>query len=496
MPLPPAMDPDPCIIGYNFYLNNILDGFTPDTFYDIPPSHVTYGTFYHACVLAIYGSGYSTNSCFDFTAHFLCPPNSLAGVPIECNAYLTWEKPNCGGCTLATYQYDSGVYGNALSINPGFDIQNGNYFPVTPPTTTGVIKSFDIWFSQYSIWTTQSCVLYVYDAAYNVIGQSAAFMNGPAATWPSGTWINIPMPDVPYTGPFYAMVDYNTTGAPKNGMGLDIVTPQVLPDGLAFGYYQGVFTPATTLYGLSAPQTFAHRANVCVNGKKDGPVTVLDPAKMAASGKNSTPVPSAAVNCGANLDASVVQQNNNPPAPSAPAAIPLIGYRIFRNDALIAIVNDPNTLDYYDYNLNPGTYLYKVDALYNVSPFTPSPDNSQPDGPVSVATACGYPLPFFEPWDGGSFGYQQWTFAPNQGNWSFNTAVGNPTPCADFHWDPIVTNYDQSLVSPTIDATAWTCADIYADFDVKLVDRNSTGTEKMDIDILVGGVWKNKKDVI
>ena len=35
---------DPCIIGYDFYLNGVEDGFTPDTVYDIPPSHLVYGT--------------------------------------------------------------------------------------------------------------------------------------------------------------------------------------------------------------------------------------------------------------------------------------------------------------------------------------------------------------------------------------------------------------------------------------------------------------------
>jgi len=141
-------------------------------------------------------------------------------------------------------------------------------------------------------------------------------------------------------------------------------------------------------------------------------------------------------------------------------------------------------------------YTYTVDAWYDVSPFNPPSlrDNSQPAGPVDVTIAYGYPLPFFEPWDLGTFTYQKWTFLlpAGQGNWSINTAVGNPTPCADFSWQPIVTNYDFSLTTPTIDASAWTCADIWCDADIKLVDRNATGTEKLDIDVLIGGVWQNK----
>jgi hypothetical protein len=112
-----------------------------------------------------------------------------------------------------------------------------------------------------------------------------------------------------------------------------------------------------------------------------------------------------------------------------------------------------------------------------------------------VVLACGYPLPFFEPWDMGSFTFQKWTFAPIQGNWTMNTAFGNPTPCADFSWQPMVTNYDLSLVSPTINAAPWTCADIFCDFDYKLIDRNATGAEKLDIDVYVNGNWINKAEL-
>jgi len=48
--------PNPCVIGYNFYLTQLpggteyLSGFTPDTTYNIPPSQVYYGNQYRACV--------------------------------------------------------------------------------------------------------------------------------------------------------------------------------------------------------------------------------------------------------------------------------------------------------------------------------------------------------------------------------------------------------------------------------------------------------------
>jgi hypothetical protein len=486
---------DPCIIGYNFYLNGAQDGFTKDTFYYIPPSHLVYGTLYHACVLAVYGSGYSTQICKDFTSHFLCPPNTLTGTGIECSAYLTWHKPNCGGCDLVQYKYDV-TMGNGLSDGPPDIIQIGNYFPVTPATTTGVIKSFDMAFSMTTGTTSaQPCILYVYDANHTLIGQSPSFVNT-GAVYPAVTWVNVPCPDIPYTGPFYAMVDYSVTSTPyKNWFDVDVTTPQVLPNGLAFYNLSGTWGDAASGWGLAPPVTCMQRANVCVTGKDKDAITTIDPSQLPVT-NNVTLIPSAAVSLGANVNITV-----DPPAPmDAPLANPvLLGYNIYRNGSTVplATINNPNTLEYYDYNLNPGTYTYKVDALYNITPFNP-PSNrgtSRKAGPVSVTATCGYPLPFFEPWDQASFGYQQWTFEPNQGNWSMNTALGDPLPCADFSWQPILTNYSTSLITPNIDASAWTCANIFCDFDYKLVDRNATGDEKLDIDIEVNGNWINKGEL-
>ncbi|MCX6266451.1 MAG: hypothetical protein NTW16_03730, partial [Bacteroidetes bacterium] len=142
-------DASACIIAYNLYLNNVLEYVTTDTTYTIPSGHVTYGTNYDACVKAVYASGYSTASCDNFTSRFLCAPRDLAGVPQESTAYLTWAKPLCtgSGCTLASYIYDGNISTNGTSINAGYNIRLGNYFPVTPATTSGVIKSVDIYFS-------------------------------------------------------------------------------------------------------------------------------------------------------------------------------------------------------------------------------------------------------------------------------------------------------------------------------------------------------------
>jgi hypothetical protein len=482
---------DPCIIGYEVTLNGISDGFTPDTSYIIPASHVSYGTSYLVCATAIYGSGYSSPDCTTWTDKFLCPPDTVQATSLDCSALITWHKPNCGGCTLHNYTYDGGTYWNGQTWYSGVTISMGNYFPLAA-SASGQIKSFDVWFTQYGTWTAQTCVMYVYDAAHNLLGTSVPFVNT-AATWPSGTWINVPFTaTVNYTGAFYGMVDYTAPSNMKNGMGMDDVTAiPGQPNGIAYVNDAGAWSNAVTFFGYPAPETWSIRANVCaVSLNKDAPTTVIDPSTLA-KGTFGAPDPSTRTNDGVAVAGPVVN-----PTPDAPAAAPvLLGYNIFRNGLLLVYWPYPDSLEYYDYNLAPATYHYTVDAKYNVNPYNPPSfvDTSMRAKPSAAVTiVCGYPLPFFEPWDQDSFTYQQWTFSPNQGHWSLTTALGDPLPCADFTWQPVITNYSTSLVTPVINASAWTCADMFCDFDLKLVDLHATGTEKMDIDVLVGGNWTNK----
>jgi hypothetical protein len=95
-------------------------------------------------------------------------------------------------------------------------------------------------------------------------------------------------------------------------------------------------------------------------------------------------------------------------------------------------------------------------------------------------------LPFSETWDGGSIGYQGWT---GDSNWVYDPADGNPAPCAEFTWQPVLTNYTSSLTSTTIDCSGWSCATIWLDFDFMLNDQSMGGTEKLDVDCFWDYSW-------
>jgi hypothetical protein len=262
-----------CVSGYKFYLDTVLLGTTPDTFYHIPQTHLQYGHTYTACVSAVYPNGLSSQTCYPFISHFLYPPLNIRVDSVEDAAYITWEKPVIG------------------------------------------------------------------DAIY---------------TTPAG----------------------------------------------------------------------------------------------------------------------------------------LTGYNVYRNGQLIHYAPDPDTLSYWDLHLNEGNYCYDVTARYDLSTygFPGIFGESEPavNGPACIGIISCLCFPFFEPWDQGSFSFHQWQ---HSGNWTINTSTGNPAPAADFIPGPVLSNYNCSLVSPTMGATAFTCTDIWCDFDLKLVDNISTGNEKLDLDIYSDNAW-------
>jgi hypothetical protein len=471
---------NPCVLGYNYYLNSVLLAFVPDTFYTIPPAQVTYGQVYTSCVEAVYGSGYSSQNCFTFTSHFLCPPTGLTAEGIEDVAYLTWVKPSCLGGTMMDFCWDDGTWENGWSINPGYIAWLGNYMPVDP-ALSGVIKSFDFYFFQYGSSSAQTVTVDVYDGTgTTLLGSSDPFVTGNAV------WMNVTVPDIPFTGPFYGMVKYNSLPAIANYLGEDTDGPNAYMD-LAYIYDGTSWTPFSA-YGSTG--VFMECVHVLAQGEKQERIYTVGTQRAPSAPK---PVP-------ASLAVSNTSGTAGPKpeyVPEAPMADPLLGYNVYRDEVFIAYVAGPNTLEYYDLGLDPGDYCYEVTGYYDLTTygFPGDFDESLPAGPACVNINYGYEMPFCETWDQASFTYNEWTFDPAQGNWSITTAIGNPLPSADFSWQPMITNYDYALVSPTINASGWTCAEIWLDLDVKLVDRNATSEEFLVVEVYYSNNWFEKLEL-
>jgi len=168
-------------------------------------------------------------------------------------------------CFQQTYKYDDSIIADGFSCPTGYTFQLGNYFPIST-TATGVIKSLDMAFDSNSFTSGQSCIVYFYKPDQTTIfGQSSSFINT-GALYPSYSWVNVPCPDIPYSGPFYAMVDYTSTGTTnKNFFVLSANSVPGFPMGVGYCNQDGVWNYAVVVYG-GWPGTFFQRVNVCGNG--------------------------------------------------------------------------------------------------------------------------------------------------------------------------------------------------------------------------------------
>ena len=169
----------------------------------------------------------------------------------------------------------------------------------------------------------------------------------------------------------------------------------------------------------------------------------------------------------------------------------LKGYAIYRNDLLIKTINDPDSVKWYDMGLEPGTYSYSVTALYDLAfyGYPGQTDESLAAGPITLEVNFGRQLPFYESWDQGTFSYNNWTFVPTQGNWQVSTFSGNPLPCSQFSWEPILAEYSNSLETPALDATPVTCGSVKLDFDIALESMSNTGQERLMIEVYLENSW-------
>ncbi len=184
---------------------------------------------------------------------------------------------------------------------------------------------------------------------------------------------------------------------------------------------------------------------------------------------------------------------------SNPGQIPdgLVSFNLYQDGVNIAnIPYEGQGVDEYVTHvvnpLDPNTYLFDVSAVYDLTIFGFPGDfgESAWEGTDTVEVVWGFDLPFYEGWDQGTFAFQGWRFNDNSENWVINSQVGAPEPAAQFNWDPLLeVDYSSSITSNPITGDLLTEGDIFLDFDIKLDDRNSTGEEKLLVEVYNGSSW-------
>jgi hypothetical protein len=538
-------DPKPCILAYNVYLNGVLDGVTLDTTYTFPGSHVVFRQPYEACVKAVYGSGYSLPSCYDFVSQFLYPPTELVATAVECVAYLTWVKPQKVAKKVHVPAY-KGTVNHTESFTGKAPVDMNNPKPSWPP--------------EHSAW--RGNIAFGFDASAGTcidfdvedIGGATTIGGLPGnQSW----WHDVEFPpnvtdwaycigddnDHLYTieRATLTVVDLGSIGASGNTI-LDLAADPTQPN---FMYGVGYDGSGDNLFLIDPSGPSSTLIGSCVNSgmmiglagdaagniwgydlvndqfynldKTTGVANVVGSIGFGANygqgmfyDKTGFGVTMAAFNADAfegqiravdvTTGASTILSTTGDQIAGATLPVTgggggdpegLIGYQIYRDGFWIDYVSGKDTTWYYDYAVNPGQHLYEVSAYYELTDYGYPGEHAESmlEGPDTVNIVCGRPLPFYEPWDNATFSYNDWDY---EGNWSITTALGNPLPSADFSWiPPVGPDYSQSITTPTLNAGPYTCAVIWCDFDLKLVDRNATGKEKLSIDIYKDGGWKN-----
>jgi hypothetical protein len=180
-----------------------------------------------------------------------------------------------------------------------------------------------------------------------------------------------------------------------------------------------------------------------------------------------------------------------PQNPNGTTPLGLVGYYLYRDGLLRHYFPSGDSLNFYDYDVQPGTYIYSITANYDLTSYgLPGQFGESPQTPpITVLLNCPGPMPFYEPWDLGSFAFQMWTFLPAQGNWTMNTGQGNPAPAAFFNGAPAVQNYEVTMRSMALPGLPWICANMYLEFDYKLTDLAAGGTEKLVVSYFIDNTW-------
>jgi len=180
-----------------------------------------------------------------------------------------------------------------------------------------------------------------------------------------------------------------------------------------------------------------------------------------------------------------------PQLPNGSTPDGLVGYNIYRNGTMIHYIASGDILSFYDYDTYTSWFDYTITAQYDLTSygFPGQFEASPPAGPVSVGIDCPVSLPFSEPWDQGTFSFQNWMFVPSQGNWTMNTSQGNPLPAAFFNGSPTRQNYNFTMKSMWLPGEVWVCADMFLEFDYKLTDVAANGTEKLIAGYFLDTTW-------
>jgi hypothetical protein len=402
----------------------------------------------------------------------------------------------------------SGTFGNpapSAAFNWSPQVTNYDQY-LTSHTMTGVnamqtVLRYDIYLSLLATTYVNNMAVEIWDGSgWNVL-KTYNSVNGPIP-WTSETLLLPVTPNSDYKIRFHASgvdsYDINNWNIDN----IEIIARDTIHCLIGYGFYLNnsmsafvydtnyTISPNQVIYGQTYTACAVADYNYNIPGSST-PTCATFVSHFLYSPVSFTAVP---LECSAFLswEEPEVLGGGSPPG--------LIGYRIYRDGLQYDTVMSPDTLQYYDLALDPGNYAYAITALYDLAiyGFPGQFDESLLSDYQYVDIICGDNLPFTENWNSGSFNYSEWTFEPSQGNWNVTSGTGNPPPTADFSGLGLKANgpYDYAMISRTLNASQWTCSEVWLNFDLKLVDFSANSSEHLTVEVLYDNTWHQVADFV
>lgn len=470
--------------GYGVFLDGTLVGNTPETTWTY--TNLNYGQEYLAGVAALFSSGYSELDTYRFTSRYLVPPDSLQGESPLLTDYvhLWWDAPGGGGGAGGSLfeDFEAGV------LSEGWEIiqTNGNsqatpcYWTVNDYSSSDFVpfgvyhaglwwdySHQDEWLITPEINCGSSTVLTfettVYEGSTNGDHYYVQISTDGGDTW-TPVWDASDL-----TGNGWNYYDYNYTIDLSSFAGESIKVAFNAVDGDGQGLWYIWFVDNISIGNATDYVSFPATALTHISKGDNTHRSGIDQIARDGNTKRSS-----------NVTRTL----------RAPAG--LMGYNIYRHGEQVGYVAHP-TLEYYDLNLEPGTYSYHITAVYDLTPygFAGQTAESMIEGPIDVDVVYGYELPFTEDWTTGLFETNQWT--ATGGNWTIAGQTGNPAPAAEFSYNPVASTYEQAIESFYMIGSGYIDGNIKLDFDIKHTLVVPSETELLSVQVYNGNSWVQVK---
>ena len=468
--------------GYGVFLDGTLVGNTMEQTFTY--TNLNYGQEYLAGVAALFSSGYSELDTYLFRSLYLVPPDSLKGMSPQSTdyVYLTWNEPVATG---------GGGQGGTLIE----DFEAG--------TLPEGWLSIDVDGDGYK-WDNTAIEFTAFDAHTGAYCMTSASYRNDVGVLNPNNWLITPAIQigsqselrfwVDAQDPSYAAEQYYVKVS-TTGTDIDDFT-ETIHSAISTGNWQEIVLDLGQFAGNQVYIAFVH-ADVSdmffikIDDVSIANATGMWPATTPVAPGISQAMPFRTSDMTTDqINSTLAQYNESVVKNPVRSVRGIKGYNVYRGESMVGYVDHPTT-EYYDLNLNPGTYTYNVTAVYDLTSygFPFQTGESMKEGPVDVDVIYGFELPFVEDFTSGTFTTNKWSI--DGSNWTIDGQQGNPAPSAKFTYTPHQIDYALSLSSSWMIGKGFVDGKIYLDFDLKLDDNNATGDEQLLVEVFNGTAWQN-----